>query len=269
MYIENPEIEVPDMFVNFLHPDLYDKYVKLKGSEADQNPELKGLRCAHIFEKRFRPHIYTEFCGVIFAIPITSTRRARHHVQIFSGRDKPSYLSFSCAVPIPPQYVPKESVIDILAADTKRVSDDYSSSPIRIFDTEDMNNRRAEQYNAITSYVISHHSDIQRNLVRFLLDFAKETNLTKDARILIRANSTLRYFEKDEKVKKALEYAYYIHYLTYPNKKEMVKSLTKVDIKQFADKLKSKKQYDKAVLAKQEEINLTPDASKNNSNIKK
>lgn len=269
MYIENPDIEIPDMYVNFLHPDLYDKYVNLKGSEADQNPELKDLHCAHIFEKRFRPHIYTEFYGVIFAIPITSTNRARHHVKIFSGRDKPSYLSFSCAIPIPTQYIPKESVIDILAADTKRIADDPASSPVRIFDTEDMNNRRAEQYNAIVSYVKSHQSDIQRNFVRFLMDFAKETNLTKDARILIRANSTMRYFEKNEKVKRAIDYAYYIHYLEFPDKKEMVKKLTKVDKKQFADKLKSKKQYDKAHPPRSE-TDLTIDSLKNNnSNIRK
>ena len=110
MYVENPVIEVPDMFVHFLHPELYDKYLNLRGSEADQDPALKDLHCAHIFEKRFRPHIYTEFNGVIFAIPVTSTNRARHHVKIMSGRAEPSFLSFSCVLPIPPKYVPQGSI---------------------------------------------------------------------------------------------------------------------------------------------------------------
>ena len=139
-------------------------------------------------------------------------------------------------------------------------------SLVKICDTEFMNNRRAETYTAISSYVKSFQSSIQRNLICFLSDYAREINLTKEARALIHANSTMRYFEKDERVKKAFEYAYYMHYLVFPNKKDMVASLTKTEIKQFKDKYKIKKQYDKSHPAKKEgEIDLRLDTIQSNN----
>lgn len=236
---------VSKMYVHFLHSELYKKYMKLKGTAPDKDPALEGIEPAHFFEKKYRPYIYTEYNGVTFAIPLCSTCRAQYHGKINTGREKPSYMSFSCVVPVPKEYLPKGDVIQILENDTITFKNKPHVSGYDIMQRKELNENRAEYYRQTMNYLKYHSKEIQKQLVRFLSDYAKCINYTNESRAVIHSLSVLRYFEEDESVMKACNQAFYQQNDEFPSN-EKLKAKIPINEKEKYERQYNEKKENKA-----------------------